>query len=55
MPPRPRSSAAAAPAGAHRPPAVALPGEAVDRWFLDREKLAWDWLALDDRLVEEQR
>lgn len=27
----------------------------IDRWFLDREKLAWEWLALDDRLVEEQR
>ena len=22
---------------------------------LDREKLAWEWMALDDRVVEEQR
>ena len=25
----------------------------VDRWFFNAEKAAWDWLALDDRLVEE--
>lgn len=25
----------------------------VDRWFLSREKVAWGWLALDDRIVEE--
>lgn len=25
----------------------------VDRWFFNGEKAAWDWLALDDRLVEE--
>jgi chromosomal replication initiation ATPase DnaA len=31
--------------------ADAEPG--IDRWFLDREKVAWDWAALDDRLVEE--
>lgn len=24
-----------------------------DSWFLDREKLAWDWIALDERIVEE--
>jgi chromosomal replication initiation ATPase DnaA len=24
-----------------------------DRWFMDREKIAWDWTALEDRLVEE--
>lgn len=44
--------------GTARPPrqaSVALPAEAVDRWFLDPEKLAWDWLALDERMVEEQR
>jgi hypothetical protein len=34
---------------------VAPPPQTVDRWFLDREKLAWDWLALDDRVAEEQR
>ena len=38
-----------------RAPATALPSGSIDRWFLDREKLAWDWLALDERLVEEQR
>jgi hypothetical protein len=25
----------------------------VDRWYFNAEKAAWDWLALDDRLVEE--
>jgi len=25
----------------------------VDRWFFNAEKLAWSWLALDDRLLEE--
>lgn len=38
------------------PPELPRPrgASAVDRWFLDREKIAWDWLALDDRLVEEK-
>lgn len=42
--------AAAAPAAA-----TIRPAGQVDRWYLDREKVAWDWMALDDRLVEEQR
>lgn len=48
-------------AGATRSPspghaaAPLRPAGQVDRWYLDREKLAWDWMALDDRLVEEQR
>jgi hypothetical protein len=25
----------------------------VDRWFFNGEKAAWDWLALEDRVVEE--
>lgn len=25
----------------------------IDRWFLAREKLAWQWVALDERLIEE--
>ena len=25
----------------------------VDRWYFNPEKAAWDWLALDDRLIEE--
>ncbi|HEU0013687.1 MAG TPA: hypothetical protein VFQ45_08380, partial [Longimicrobium sp.] len=25
----------------------------VDRWYYNAEKLAWGWVALDDRLVEE--
>ncbi|HEX6926117.1 MAG TPA: DnaA/Hda family protein [Longimicrobiaceae bacterium] len=41
--------------GAVRRAAAGLPRDSFDRWFLDREKLAWDWLALDDRIVEEQR
>lgn len=44
--------------GAARPPrsaAMALSAESIDRWFLDPEKLAWDWIALDERIVEEQR
>ncbi|HEU4455209.1 MAG TPA: DnaA/Hda family protein [Longimicrobium sp.] len=36
-------------------PTLPLAAAAVDRWFLDREKMAWEWLALDDRMVEEQR
>ena len=49
--PRPSSPEAASVSTATAPRPVAQ----VDRWYLDREKLAWDWLALDDRLVEEQR
>lgn len=45
-----RRSAAAAPAP--RPPR-AKAAVTVDRWFLDHEKLALNWLALEDRLVEE--
>jgi chromosomal replication initiator protein len=30
-------------------------GEAgIDPWFQDREKLAWSWIALDERLTEER-
>ena len=25
----------------------------VDRWYFNPEKAAWDWLALEDRLIEE--
>jgi hypothetical protein len=25
----------------------------VDRWYFNAEKAAWDWLALEDRLIEE--
>lgn len=50
-----RAPAGAQAAHASRSASVALPSEAIDRWFLDREKLAWDWLALDERIVEEQR
>jgi hypothetical protein len=39
------ADAAAAPARPAGPP--------VDRWFLNAEKLAWSWTALEDRLVEE--
>lgn len=47
---RSEGPAAAAPAAA-----TIRPAGQVDRWYLDREKVAWDWMALDDRLVEEQR
>jgi hypothetical protein len=43
--PRRAAPAAVAPSGA--------PKTAADPWFLDREKLAWSWLALDDRIVED--
>jgi hypothetical protein len=39
--------AVAAPAAA--PPA----GPKVDRWFFNREKVAWSWIALDERIIEE--
>lgn len=31
------------------------PATQPDRWFLDREKLAWGWLALQERTLEEQK
>lgn len=34
-------------------PAAAAIGPALDRWFLNREKLAWSAVALEDRLIEE--
>ena len=47
-----RTAGAPAPATAA---ATLRPAGQVDRWYLDGEKLAWDWLGLEDRLVEEQR
>lgn len=44
--------AAERPAGAAAAPERA-PAPAVDRWFLSREKLAWGWMGLDDRVIEE--
>jgi hypothetical protein len=38
-------------AGSAAPPREA--GPAVDRWFFNREKLAWSWVALDERVIEE--
>jgi hypothetical protein len=43
----------AAPAAPAADPAASPLETGPDRWFLDREKLAWEWLALDDRLSEE--
>jgi hypothetical protein len=40
-------------AGPERGAAAAKPGSAGDRWFANAEKLAWDWVALDERVVEE--
>ncbi|HET6232829.1 MAG TPA: DnaA/Hda family protein [Longimicrobiaceae bacterium] len=31
----------------------AEPGPRVDRWFFNAEKVAWSWVALDDRIIEE--
>ena len=53
--PRPRRSSRAPAPGepearrAARPPRPAAHAGAADDWFLDREKLAWGWLALDER------
>jgi chromosomal replication initiation ATPase DnaA len=33
--------------------AIPVGAVAPDRWFLNREKLAWDWVALSDRVIEE--
>jgi hypothetical protein len=41
------------PAPAPAPVAAGSPKTAADPWFLDREKLAWSWLALEDRIVED--
>jgi chromosomal replication initiator protein len=32
----------------------ARPAGSVDAWYRDAEKMAWDWLALDERIMEEQ-
>jgi hypothetical protein len=40
--PAPAAAAPAAPAGAR-----------VDRWFFNREKVAWSWIGLDERIIEE--
>ncbi|MDB4949257.1 MAG: Chromosomal replication initiator protein DnaA [Gemmatimonadetes bacterium] len=44
---------AAAKAAASPEEPVKETGPAVDRWFFNREKLAWSWVALDERLIEE--
>ena len=46
-----RAREAARGAAASAPPRPA--GPPVDRWFLNAEKMAWGWLALEDRLIEE--
>ena len=51
-----RSGGSSVPRPAPRPPEAAGPASLrVDPWFLDRGKFAWDWLALDERIIEEQR
>jgi chromosomal replication initiator protein len=40
-------------AGAARSTVSRSSGGAPDRWFLNREKLAWDWVALPERIMEE--
>lgn len=44
----------AAPAREPTVPRSLRPAGEVDRWYADREKMAWDWLAIDDRIMEEQ-
>lgn len=46
-----RAAAERAKAGTPAPEKPA--GPAVDRWFLNAEKMAWSWTALEDRLIEE--
>jgi SpoVK/Ycf46/Vps4 family AAA+-type ATPase len=38
---------------AQAPAAARDAGPAIDRWFFSREKLAWAWVALDERIIEE--
>jgi hypothetical protein len=38
---------------APRPPAN--PAERIDPWFLNRARFAWDWVSLEERIIEEQR
>jgi hypothetical protein len=47
-----QAAAAKKAAGAPQTPAREA-GPAVDRWFFNREKLAWSWVALDERVIEE--
>lgn len=35
------------------PVAAPAPASTIDRWFLNREKLAWSWVSLDERIIEE--
>jgi hypothetical protein len=49
---------AAAPVGtpgptAPAPEAASPPGPIADAWFADREKLALDWVGLEDLLLED--
>lgn len=50
---RARASAAPPAPAAPRGPRTPARQGPLDPWFLDREKLAWDWMALDERIVEE--
>jgi hypothetical protein len=41
-------------AAAERKAGEAAPAAAVDRWYASNaEKVAWSWLALEDRVIEE--
>lgn len=35
------------------PPQPVSASASADPWFFDREKIAWDWIALEERIVEE--
>lgn len=48
---RPRPPRPVAPVRASDDPVEQSGG--VDRWFFDREKIAWSWVAVEDRLIEE--
>lgn len=50
---RARASAAPPAPAEPRPPRPPARRGSLDPWFLDREKLAWGWMALDERIVEE--
>lgn len=51
--PRPRAPSARRVAAPHASYGNGAPDAGEDRWFFNRETLAWSWIGLDDRLLEE--
>jgi hypothetical protein len=37
------------------PAALDATTDALDPWFLDRERFEWEWVSFDERVIEEPR